>query len=111
MLIGKGLVARNFTRYEELDEFLVFASGVSNSKSCTPEDFRRERELLMASIRAHPSKKAVYFSTSSVNDPDLRETPYVLHKLDMEDQVRQYARQWHIFRLSNLAGASGNMTT
>jgi len=111
MIIGNGLIANGFRPYEGIDTFLIFASGASHSKSCTPDDFRREQELLMAAIRANPSKKLVYFSTTSVNDPDLRETPYVIHKLEMEAQVRIHAAQWQVFRLSNAVGASGNPTT
>ena len=111
MVIGKGLVARNFTRYEPLDEFLIFASGVSNSKTCTPADCLRERALLLSSVNAYPSRTLVYFSTSSVNDPDLQETPYIAHKLDMEGLIGQMAPRYHIFRLSNLAGASSNPST
>ena len=103
MVIGNGLIAKEFKRYEDNDTFLVFASGVSHSKSCTPDDFRRERELFTTAVHANPSKKVVYFSTTSVDDPDLRETPYVVHKLAMEGLVRQLASEWHIFRLSNLA--------
>lgn len=111
MIIGKGLIAREFKKYATLDDYLVFASGVSHSKSCTPEDLQRERLLFLSSVNAHPTRKVIYFSTTSVNDPDLRETPYVLHKLAMEALVRSHAAQWQIFRLSNLAGASDNPST
>jgi len=111
MVIGNGLIAREFKQYEDNDTFLIFASGVSHSKSCTPDDFRREHELFTTTVHAHPTKKVVYFSTTSIDDPDLRETPYVTHKLAMERLVRQLAPQWQIFRLSNLAGASANPST
>lgn len=111
MIIGKGLIAREFKKYETLENYLVFASGVSNSKFCTPEDLLRERQLFLSTVREHPSKKLIYFSTTSVNDPDLRETPYVIHKLEMETLVRTHAAQWQIFRLSNLAGTSDNPNT
>jgi nucleoside-diphosphate-sugar epimerase len=111
MVIGKGLVATGFSPYEKQEAFLVFASGVSNSKSSTPDDFRRERELFISSIESNRDKTVVYFSTCSVDDPDLRETSYVRHKLDMEALVRLQAPRHHIFRLSNLAGVSENPNT
>jgi nucleoside-diphosphate-sugar epimerase len=111
MIIGNGLVATGFGAYENQDGFLIFASGVSNSKSSTPDDFRRERELFISSIEKYGHRTAVYFSTTSVDDPDLRETPYIRHKLDMETLVRLHAMRHHIFRLSNLAGVSDNPNT
>jgi len=111
MVIGDGLVARSFKHYEKLDEFLIFASGVSHSKSCTEVDFNRERALLTSSLQAHASRNFVYFGTTSVADPDLGDSPYVRHKLAMEELIRKEARLYHIFRLSNLAGRSVNPNT
>ena len=111
MIIGNGLIAKGFKPYEGITTCLIFASGVSHSKSCTQKDFQREQDMLMAAIKANPSKKLVYFSTTSVNDPDLRETAYVQHKLEMEALVCMHAAQWQVFRLSNIAGAADNPTT
>ena len=111
MVIGTGLVARSFGAYADNDRFLIFASGVSNSKSSTEADFQREAGLLTQSMEAHPGKMLVYFSTTSVEDPDLRQTTYVQHKLNMEELVRSNAHRYAIFRLSNLAGRSDNPNT
>lgn len=111
MVIGNGLVAGSFSRYAQDERFLIFASGVSNSKSSTEADYKREENLLREAIRANPDKLLVYFSTTSVDDPDLLQTSYVQHKLDMEELVRTNANQYAIFRLSNLAGHSGNPNT
>jgi nucleoside-diphosphate-sugar epimerase len=111
MIIGRGLVARNFGNYAKNDDFLVFASGVSHSKQCSQDDFKREHDLLLASMKENPDKKLVYFSTSSVSDPDLLNTAYIRHKLAMEELVRQHASLHHVFRLSNLAGISNNPST
>ena len=111
MVIGNGLVAGSFSSYAEQEGFLVFASGVSNSKSSTEADFRREADLLQRSIEQHPEKQLVYFSTTSVEDPDLYNAPYSQHKLQMEELIRTNAHAYTIFRLSNLAGRSDNPNT
>jgi len=111
MVIGNGLIARSFKKYGTYDQFLIFASGVSNSKFSTRDDFARERDMFMQTVGAHRSKTMVYFSTTSINDPDLRETPYVMHKADMEELVKAEAAHFHIFRLSNVAGVSNNPNT
>jgi nucleoside-diphosphate-sugar epimerase len=111
MLVGKGLIAGSFLKYADKNEFLVFAAGVSNSKSCTQEDFKREKDSLSDAILANPYKKVVYFSSTSMHDPDLAQTPYILHKHDMESLVRKMASKYHVFRLSNLAGKSSHPHT
>lgn len=104
-------MAGSFSSYTEQQSFLVFASGVSNSKSSTDADFRREEELLRQSMAQHPEKQLVYFSTTSVEDPDLQQSPYSQHKLQMEELIRTNAHSYTIFRLSNLAGKSDNPNT
>lgn len=111
MVIGKGLVAGSFSSYADQQAFLVFASGVSNSKSSTEADFRREEDLLRQSIEHNPEKHLVYFSTTSVEDPDLMQAAYSQHKLQMEELIRTNVHTYTIFRLSNLAGKSDNPNT
>jgi len=111
MVIGNGLVARSFQHYKGSAHILIFASGVSNSKTSTAADFKREQDLLTDTLQAHPDKTIVYFSTTSIDDPDLQATSYVKHKLHMETIIAAKAISWHIFRVPNLAGASSNPNT
>jgi nucleoside-diphosphate-sugar epimerase len=111
MVIGNGLVAKSFKKYRGIDEFVIFASGVSDSKHSTENDFLREKELLLETIDQNRSKKIVYFSTCSIEDPDLKETVYVKHKSQVEQIIRENALHYFIFRLSNLAGRTGNPHT
>src|SRR6476659_9153689 len=111
MVIGNGLVAKAFYSYKKKDEFLIFASGVSNSKSSTGQDYQREKELCADTLREHMDKTFVYFSTCSIEDPDLKSTDYIKHKLDMENLIKQGSNHYYIFRLSNLAGFSRNKNT
>jgi len=111
MVIGNGLVAKAFEKYNAIDEFEIFASGVSDSKHSTDKDFAREKKLLLETINQHPAKKIVYFSTCSIEDPDLKETAYIKHKLHMEKLIGENALHYHIFRLSNLAGRTNNPHT
>jgi len=111
MIIGNGLIAKNFETYKTKNDFLIFASGVSDSKSDNESDFKREHDLLLKSISNNPEKKLVYFSTSSVFDNDLKETPYAKHKIRLENLIAKNASSYNIFRLSNLAGFSNNPNT
>lgn len=111
MVIGKGLVANAFNRYIEDDRYLVFASGVSNSANKDEAHFEREATLLAEALQKNKEKIFIYFSTCSLYDPSLRETPYAKHKLAMENMIREHHNHYHIFRISNLAGKTNNPHT
>jgi nucleoside-diphosphate-sugar epimerase len=111
MVIGNGLVARRFELYNSEDPFLVFASGVSNSKTKNPEAYNREMQLLKESILKYNTQSIIYFSTCSIYDPQEKGSAYVQHKLQIEDLIQTHARQYQIFRVSNLAGTSSNPNT
>ena len=111
MVIGNGLVAKAFKQYESNSEFLIFASGVSNSKSGLHEDYHKESILLENTLTLYPDKVFVYFSTTSIKDPDLADTSYVRHKIEMEELIKVRADKFQLFRLSNLAGHSKNKHT
>jgi nucleoside-diphosphate-sugar epimerase len=111
MVIGNGMVAKRFASYKTADQFLIFASGVSNSKSINPEAYERELILLQGSIEENPEKIFVYFSTCSVFDPGEENSTYVLHKKKIEHLVQTNQERFYIFRVSNLVGHSGNRNT
>jgi nucleoside-diphosphate-sugar epimerase len=110
MIVGNGLLARAFTPHFAGDQQVtVFASGVSNSSEIRPAQFERERELLQASLDS--KRRTIYFSTCSVHDSELAQSPYVQHKLEMEALVSRAARANCIFRLPQVVGQSDNPHT
>jgi nucleoside-diphosphate-sugar epimerase len=84
---------------------------VANSKNRIHAEYSREVDLLESSIRANSDKTFVYFSTCSVYDPEEKESPYILHKKQVEDIIRTHCGQFYIFRVSNLVGKSDNANT
>jgi nucleoside-diphosphate-sugar epimerase len=111
MVLGNGLVASGFKVYMNDEKCLVFASGVSDSANTDAGVFKREEDLLIKAISEHPEKTFIYFGTCSVYDPSLLSSPYVVHKLAMEAIVKQLHGDYHIFRISNLAGKTNNPHT
>ncbi len=111
MVIGNGLVARRFDLYKGDDNLLVFASGVSNSKTKNPEAYNREMKLLKDSLQQYDNKSLIYFSTCSIYDLQEKESAYVQHKLHIEEYIQNRVKQYRIFRVSNLAGISSNPNT
>lgn len=108
MVVGKGLIAQQFSEYQDDKNILIFASGVSDSKSNEPSSFTREVTLVKNMLSEHPDSIFVYFSTASVYDNDLRDSAYVKHKLLVESIIKSHAKQYTILRLSQVLGKGGN---
>ena len=107
-IIGTGLIAQALAACD-LDsiEAVFFASGVSSSLEIDQAAFLRERELLKKSVLTSGSVPFFYFSTCSVYLSQSLYTPYIKHKIDMEDLVLD-SKGGVVIRLPQLAGRSGN---
>ena len=110
MIIGRGMLANAFKAYQDNDEVIIFASGVSNSQEKEMKEFDRELKLIQSTLSQNPDKLFVYFSTCSMYDPLSSETPYVKHKLNMERYIEKHAKNYLILRISQILGRSKNQT-
>jgi len=107
MIIGDGLVASSFKKRGSYDDFIIFSSGVSNSKEVDLSEFNREKELLLNTIKTYSHLKIIYFSTVLVGFSD---SDYCNHKLEMENLIENEASSFIIFRVPQLVGPGGNKT-
>ena len=107
MIIGRGLIANLFTEVD-LDEVVFFASGVSNSSETRKGEFLREQNLVEDTLANNQEKLFVYFSTCSIYDSSKYNSPYVLHKLHIEEVIKQNTTNYLILRVSNAVGNGGN---
>ena len=110
MVIGSGMMAKVFELYQSSNEVLIFASGVSNSKAVGGDVFLREELLLKDTILKNPGKLLIYFSTCSVYDDSVNKTPYVIHKVKMENLIKRKCSKFYIFRLPQVVGLARNQT-
>jgi nucleoside-diphosphate-sugar epimerase len=112
MLIGSGLLAQAFARLPvHRQDACIYAAGVSNSSCTDAHEFSREhRRLSMALQQAVHVDAFVYFGTCSVADPEAQNTPYVQHKLAMEQFVSTFPNHL-ILRLPQVAGKTPNPHT
>lgn len=111
MVVGNGLIANAFNSYLEKDDVIIFASGVSNS-SISLEDkisFLREENLIKDYLK-FKDKKFIYFSTCSISD-NSKVTPYIKHKIEMENLIESNHNNYLIFRLPIVIGISNNNNT
>ncbi len=111
MVVGNGLIAKKFIDYIDNDSFLIFASGVSNSKNANADEYQKEFSLLEKNIEKNAEKTFVYFSTCSIEDPSLKNSPYVIHKKNIEKHITNTCKKFIIFRLSNVVGQTKNPHT
>ncbi len=109
MVIGSGFLAKAFRRYKNRSDVLIFASGVSNSNEQDSSEYERENNLLrQVDTKKH---KTIYFSTCSVFDKSQKNSPYVRHKLNMEQYIKEHFNSYIIFRLPIVVGRNKNPHT
>jgi len=110
LVIGNGLIASAFKQsFQENQNVLFFASGVSNSNEQKSSEFEREKNLLLETIKTYPNKIFIYFSSCDVRGAEHKE--YFSHKLNMEDLVKTGIKQYYIFRLPQVVGKTKNTNT
>ena len=108
IVVGNGLLGSHFLRLKACSDHVIFASGVSNSSSTSIDDFNREAALLKTWLKK--SHKLIYFSTCSMDDPQLSATPYVIHKLAMEKLVMG-SKAGIVIRVPQVVGNCANKNT
>jgi nucleoside-diphosphate-sugar epimerase len=112
MIVGSGLIARTFAVHASaLDRVCLYAAGVSNSSCSDESEFERDRLRLQTTLaRVDPAMLFAYFSTCSVEDPWSCDSPYIRHKVQLEELVR--GRERHVVvRLPQVAGKTPNPHT
>jgi len=111
MVIGNGLLANTFRKYEDSDSIIIFASGVSNSKEINKSEFKREFDLLKTMLVFKETKKIIYFSTCSVLDISLTKSNYVKHKKNIEGFIMSNFKYYLILRIPNIVSNNKNLNT
>ena len=110
MIIGSGLIASTFNKLASetlLKNFIVFASGVSNSSKNDTKEFDREKTLLIDTIKSN-NLPIIYFSSILVNTSN---TQYYNHKLNMENVIKEHTNNYLILRIPQVIGIGGNKNT
>ncbi|SFS28961.1 NAD-dependent epimerase/dehydratase family protein [Pseudomonas sp. NFACC42-2] len=107
-IIGSGLISKHMVNLSTDSDCLIIGAGVSNSNETRVSEFAREAELIESVITANNTLRVVYFSTCSVNQEN--RTPYINHKLAMENIVSSLASEWCVYRLPQVVGLVNNTT-
>ena len=106
MIIGNGLLANSFKNsLFNHENYLIFASGVSNSNQKNQFEFEREKELLKKVSFLNQEKTLIYFSSTSLHTMN---NEYIKHKKEVEDFIENNINDYFIFRLPQIIGFNGN---
>ena len=115
MIVGNGLLATYLRDYFKInkvndDNYLIFASGVSNSSENKETEFEREIYLLQQIIHQNIGTTIVYFSSCALVDDTNLTIAYYQHKLNIENLLKKM-NQFIIIRLPQVIGNSNNKNT
>ncbi len=104
MIIGNGQLAKAFQKSKLKDDTCIFASGVSNSSCTDKNQFEREKNLLIDTLKNNSDKKFVYFSSCALSAIEYPKNDYYKHKANMEDIIKEHSKKYYIFRVPQLFG-------
>lgn len=103
MIIGTGQLAKTF--YDNnIENSLIFASGVSNSNCIDINEFKREEILLLNTLKKNFDKKFIYFSSCVLSVENYEKNAYYNHKKRMEEIIKNNSSNYYIFRIPQLFG-------
>lgn len=106
MIIGNGLLGNCFTNnLSNHEKYIIFASGVSNSKETNVIKFKREKDLILKTLKHNTNLKFIYFSSILTG---VSNNEYYNHKLDIEKIIKTESNNYIIFRIPQVIGESGN---
>jgi nucleoside-diphosphate-sugar epimerase len=104
------MMAKRFAKYSDIENVVIFASGVANSKEVDENAFQREYDLVEKTLANNSAKHFVYFGTSSMYDPASKNSLYVTHKLSVEEYIKKNSSLHSIFRVSQIIAPSNKYT-
>ena len=111
---GSGFIAKNLKRIKlrKLKKIVIYAAGVSNSKSKDKKKFLRERKKIQTFLNNHNKEHLfIYISTTSVLDNYLKKDKYTRNKIIIENLIKKSLNNFLILRLSQIVGKSNNPHT
>lgn len=111
MIIWNWLIAKAFNEYNNNNYILIFASWVSNSQNKDINEFKREKDLIIKSLKENTEKLFIYISSCSIDDETMQNSMYVKHKVDMEKIIKKSWNDFLIIRTSNPIWFTTNTNT
>lgn len=114
MIIGKGFIANNLKKIPSKihDNYIIYASGISNSKIRNKKEIGREKKQIINFINQLEKKKIlIYVSSLSVLNNTLKNDDYVKNKIYIEKKIIKKVKKYIIIRLPQVIGINNNPFT
>lgn len=106
MIIGNGLIASAFKESNvDFSDYMIFASGVSNSMEFDENEYNREKKLIIETLNSNKKLKFIYFSSILVGYIDNK---YYNNKIKNEELIKNNSNNYIIFRVPQIVGELGN---
>lgn len=113
-IFGNGFIGKKFkkAKFKFKDKYIIYASGISNSKITNKKNLLRERHLIKKFIKKFRNKKIIiYISTMSIADNSFKKTDYVKNKVFIENLIKSHFKKYLIIRLTQIVGKNSNPHT
>ena len=112
MIIGDKHIAKKVKKYFDHDDVIIFDVFSYDSKGENVIQYEEEKEqVLNILLENNDSSLFVYFSTCSVYDENEINMPYVQHKLNIENLIKDKSNNYLIIRKSQLVGGTEDKTS
>lgn len=106
MIVGKGLIGEAFESSGiDFSDYIIFASGVSNSEDTDDKNYKREEDLIIKTIKENRGLKIIYFSCVLAG---VTNNKYYNSKLKIEEIIKRNSSNYIIFRVPQIIGKKGN---
>lgn len=107
MIVGNGMLAQALKSSDyDWEDFILLASGVSNSSETRETEYQREKNQITSYLGTH--KTVVYFSTVSIYDEQKSESEYVTFKVAIERFILESFERSLVIRLPIVVGPNNN---
>jgi glycosyltransferase involved in cell wall biosynthesis len=108
MIFGKGIIYNRFIDYELQSNYCIVAGNINDSNIIDNNELYHEESLIQEILINNLNKTIIYFSSCSIADEDKQDTPYVLHKIRVEEIIKKSGNNFYIFRLPQIIGNDEN---
>ena len=113
-IIGSGFIAKSFKSYNDFfkkNKCILYAAGVSNSKSNNLTLFKKDFSRLKKIITVSNNLKLIYISSCSIKDPLRKNSIYLKTKIQNEIFIKKNIKNYLIIRLPEIIGKNKNKST
>jgi len=113
-IIGSGFIAKSFKGYNNFfkkNKCILYAAGVSNSKSNNLTLFKKDFLRLKKIITVSNNLKLIYISSCSIKDPLRKNSIYLQTKIENEILIKKNIKNYLIIRLPEIIGKNKNKNT